>query len=124
LIDTQVLVWLYGGQQKRIPRAVQRRLNREQLGVSPFVMLELTYLYEIRRATTPAQTVIDELGARMALIVADISALTVCNAAAGITWTRDPFDRLIAAHAVASGMTLVTRDETIRQHLPLAWWSD
>jgi PIN domain nuclease of toxin-antitoxin system len=124
LIDTQVLVWLYGGQEKRIPQAVQRRLNREQLGVSPFVMLELTYLHEIRRTTTPAQAVIEELGARLALVVADISTLAVCNAATGITWTRAPFDRLIAAHAVASGMTLVTRDELIRRHLPLAWWAD
>lgn len=41
-----------------------------------------------------------------------------------LAWTRDPFDRLIVAHAAASRAKLLTADETIREHFPHARWSD
>ena len=37
-------------------------------------------------------------------------------------WTRDPFDRLIAAQAIVADAPLVTADRTILEHLPLATW--
>jgi len=88
------------------------------------VQLELAYLYEIGRIRSPAQAVIEDLSAPFELVVADISAAAVCNLALGLTWTRDPFDRLLAAHATVTGLALVTKDETIRQHLPMAWWAE
>ena len=124
LLDTHLLIWLYAGERNRIPAAVQRRLNREQLGLSPFVQLELAYLYEVGRVRTSAQAVIEELGARLELVVADVAAAAVCSAALGLTWTRDPFDRLLAAHATVTSLPLVTKDETIRRHVPLAWWAE
>ena len=124
MIDTHVVVWLYQRQGRRLPGVVERRLSREQLAVSPFVKLELGYLNEIGRFKYPPRTVIEELSSRLGMMHADIAASAVCDAAIGLTWTRDPFDRLICAHAVASKLTLVTADETIRRHLPLAWWAD
>jgi PIN domain nuclease of toxin-antitoxin system len=124
LLDTHLLVWLYGGELRRIPQAVQRRLNREQLALSPFTELELGYLYEIGKVTVPAVAVLEELSARLELVLADVPAASVCKAALHLTWTRNPFDRLLAAHATVSGMSLVTKDEMLRQHLPLAWWAD
>lgn len=122
LLDTHVLVWLHGGQRDRIPPAVQRRLSDEPLGVSPFVGLELAYLYEVGKVRSPSGAVLEELVPALELVVADVPAAVVCEAALSLTWTRDPFDRLLAAQAVASGATLVTKDEVIREHLPLAWW--
>ena len=124
LLDTHVLVWLDGGERNRIPAAVQQRLNREQLGLSPFVQLELAYLYEMGRIRHSAQAVIEALGARLELVVADVTAAAVCSCAVALTWTRDPFDRLLAAHATVAGLPLVTKDESIRQHVPLAWWAE
>ena len=124
LLDTHVVVWLYAGLLSRISASVQRRLNNERLGLSPFVQLELAYLYEIGRVTTPAVTVIEDLASRLELVIADVAAASVCSAAMGLTWTRDPFDRLLAAQAVTSGLTLVTKDVTLREHLSLAWWAD
>ena len=37
-------------------------------------------------------------------------------------WSRDPFDRLIVAHAKAQKTPLVTRDEKIRENYRLAVW--
>jgi PIN domain nuclease of toxin-antitoxin system len=44
------------------------------------------------------------------------------QAAAGLTWTRDPFDRLIAAHAIVADAPLLTADRTILDNLPQAIW--
>ena len=122
LLDTHVVLWLSGGERGRIPASVQRRLNSEQLGVSPFVQLEIGYLQELGRIRYSAQSVIDGLRTHLELVVADVSSAAVCSAAVGLKWTRDPFDRLLAAHATAVNLPLVTGDETIRRNLALAWW--
>lgn len=57
------------------------------------------------------------------LQVADASLADVAGAAADLTWTRDPFDRLIAAQAIAANAPLVTADRTILANLPLATWA-
>ena len=44
------------------------------------------------------------------------------RAAASLGWTRDPFDRMIAAHAIVADAPLLTADRTILEHLPLATW--
>jgi PIN domain nuclease of toxin-antitoxin system len=44
------------------------------------------------------------------------------QAAADLSWTRDPFDRLISAHAIVANAPLITADETIRANLSLAIW--
>ena len=46
----------------------------------------------------------------------------VAPAARGLRWTRDPFDRLIAAHAMVTDATLITKDTLIRKHCPAALW--
>jgi PIN domain nuclease of toxin-antitoxin system len=83
LLDTHVLVWLYAGQRRLLPPAVQNRLNAEQLGISPFVQLELENLYEIGRVTRSAETVVEELSSRLEITVSDVMAAAVCNTAVG-----------------------------------------
>jgi PIN domain nuclease of toxin-antitoxin system len=56
------------------------------------------------------------------LEVADVSLAELTEAALGLTWTRDPFDRLIAAQAIVADTPLVTADRTILANLPLATW--
>lgn len=53
---------------------------------------------------------------------ADISLAELVDTAVGLTWTRDPFDRLLAAHAIVADSPLITADRTILEHLPLATW--
>jgi PIN domain nuclease of toxin-antitoxin system len=42
--------------------------------------------------------------------------------ARSLFWTKDPFDRLIVAHALAADAILLTADGTIREHCPQASW--
>jgi len=56
------------------------------------------------------------------MVLADPPAAAVCQTALTLSWTRDPFDRLISAHAIATETVLVTKDRNIREHVSLAWW--
>jgi PIN domain nuclease of toxin-antitoxin system len=40
----------------------------------------------------------------------------------GMKWTRDPFDRLITAHAAIDESPLLTKDDTIHTYYPGAVW--
>jgi PIN domain nuclease of toxin-antitoxin system len=94
----------------------------EDAFVSPIVELELTYLYEIGRVSEPASMPLAGLRRSIGLQVADVSLAELVQAATGLSWTRDPFDRLIAAHAILADAPLVTADKTIQANLPLATW--
>lgn len=123
-LDTHVVVWLYAGQVERFPGAALERLESEVLVVSPMVVLELQYLFEIGRVTQPAATVIEDLRERIGLEVAAAPFSAVVSTAATLSWTRDPFDRLIAAQAMCEGAELMTADETIRRHMKASLWDD
>jgi PIN domain nuclease of toxin-antitoxin system len=122
LLDTHIVVWLYDDPERLVPPAVRERLNAEPLGLSPFVRLELQYLYEVKKVSVPAQTVVDELAQKLEMVLTDPPSAQVCQAATTLDWTRDPFDRLISAQAIISSTTLLTKDRVIRNHLSLAWW--
>lgn len=121
-VDTHVLVWIYNRDRKRLPRTVIDRLEEDQIVVSPVVELELQLLFELGRVTEPAAGVLERLGPPLGLRISTATLASVAKAALPLTWTRDPFDRLIAANALADGAALVTADATIRAHLPQAVW--
>jgi PIN domain nuclease of toxin-antitoxin system len=121
-LDTHVVVWLYAGELERIPTDVRARLESDELFISPAVILELQYLFEIRRITEPAATVVADLKDRIGLSVSDVPFEKVATIATSLSWTRDPFDRLIVAQAQAHGATLLSADKLIRKHCTAASW--
>ena len=114
--------WLYEGADQRIPTAVRNLIGSSRPFVSPIVELELAYLYEVGRVTEPAAAPLSALRKTIGLQVSDVSAAKLVQAATGLTWTRDPFDRLIAAQAIVADAPLVTADRTILDNFPLATW--
>jgi PIN domain nuclease of toxin-antitoxin system len=117
-----VVGWLYEGADRRIPVAARSLIDSEQPCVSPIVELELSYLYEVGRVTEPARAPLGALEKTIGLQVSDISTAALVQAATGLSWTRDPFDRMIAAQAIVADAQLVTADRTILANLPLATW--
>ncbi len=97
-------------------------IDADDIAISPIVELELAHLNEIGRILPQPATIVGELAARIGLAVAQVNYAAVCAAAIDLNWTRDPFDRLQAAHAILTGTRLITKDTLIRQHLPLACW--
>ena len=90
--------------------------------VSPIVELELTYLFEVGRVTEPAAAPLGSLRRTIGLQVADVPLSSLIRSATELSWTRDPFDRLISAQAIAADAPLLTADKTILDNLPLATW--
>jgi len=79
-------------------------------------------MHEIGRARDPAPMMLAALHKSIGLEFDDASFAEVARAAVELTWTRDPFDRMIAAQAIVADVPLVTADRTILDNLPLATW--
>ncbi|MGQ0742908.1 MAG: type II toxin-antitoxin system VapC family toxin [Acidimicrobiales bacterium] len=121
-LDTHVVVWLYVPRIDLLSDTARGLVETEDLMVSPIVGLELQYLAEIGRLRVGANDILQSLRAQLGLSVgvADFSA--VVDAALDLSWTRDPFDRLIVAQSIAAGDRLLTADRTIRENVPNAVW--
>lgn len=122
LLDTHAVVWLHIGSLDRFTPRARLLLDTEPLRISPPVLLEIDYLYEIGRTTGGSEPVLGHLGESVGLQVADISAADLFRHAATTRWTRDPFDRLIATHARILDEPLLTHDEAILDNLSQAIW--
>ena len=121
-LDTHVVVWLYAGQLARFSDEIQALLNEHDLRICPIVQLELQYLHKIERITVDAQTILTDLGARIGLQICDKRFQAVVGEATAVSWTRDPFDRLIVANASLNNDILLTKDQNILTHYPFANW--
>ncbi|MEW6594361.1 MAG: PIN domain-containing protein [Thermodesulfobacteriota bacterium] len=121
-LDTHVAAWLYAGLLDHIPERVRKAVGENEVFVSPMVALELQYLFEIRRVTEPAAAVIDSLGKELGLQLCAAPFPRIVEEAMAQTWTRDPFDRIIVAHAAVQKSILVTKDEHIHRQYPQALW--
>ena len=120
--DTHAVVWLYTGELERFTKKGRAAIDTDQLVVSPIVQLELTYLHEVERLTVGGADILGDLASRIGLSTSDQSMLSVVQAAAGLTWTRDSFDRLIVADALSANCPLLTKDELIHGHVSIARW--
>lgn len=123
-LDTHVVAWLYDGRVDLLSAEARRRLDSEDLRVSPMAALELEYLHEIGRTAEAAAPVLAELGRKLGLVVCDLPFAEVAAVAYRLKWTRDPFDRLIAGQALAGRAPLLTRDQAMLEHVPGAFWSE
>jgi PIN domain nuclease of toxin-antitoxin system len=86
------------------------------------VQLELTYLHEIGRLTVSGAEIVGDLADRIGLRLSDATMPAVVHAASSLTWTRDPFDRMIVADAIVAATDLLTKDERILANTTFARW--
>jgi PIN domain nuclease of toxin-antitoxin system len=121
-LDTHVAVWLYAGEVARIPVSAQASLETHELLISPMVVLELTYLHEVERLSVDAPVIVESLEASVGLRVCGLPFHQLVMEAMTQAWTRDPFDRIIAANAICAKSTLLTKDAVILEHCSFAKW--
>jgi len=121
-LDTHVVVWLYTGEVAKLSRRAVELVEAHVPVISPMVQLELTYLHEIGRLSISGAEVVGDLSERIGLRLSDSALAPVVQAAASLSWTRDPFDRMIVADALVASAELVTKDATIAARCSLATW--
>lgn len=117
-LDTHVVVWLYAGEHDRFPPTLRRRLDADSLRISPMVRLELGYLHEVGKITDAPERILGELARAVGLTEDTQPFGRVIDVAQRVTFTRDPFDRIITAQAVAAKDELATKDEHILAAYP------
>jgi len=112
LLDTNAVIWL----DQSHPRTRALTRVRMPLYMSPATLLELQFLEEagrIRlRKQDPQALAVDDRW-----LMDDPPASAWFALALDLTWTRDPFDRLIAAHAQFRGWRLATADAVVLKAL-------
>jgi PIN domain nuclease of toxin-antitoxin system len=122
-LDTHVIIWLYADKGERLSDSARRFLEESStILISPMVMLELDFLFEINRTTCGAGPVFNYLHERIRVEICEKPFSSIVAQASSQNWTRDPFDRLITAHAALDRNLLITKDETIRSHYLHAVW--
>jgi PIN domain nuclease of toxin-antitoxin system len=101
-----------------------RRLLRRHrdYAISPIVCLELQFLYEIQQIKHSPRQILRRLDSAIGLTICAKPFASVIELAAGLGWTRDPFDRIIVAHASMDFDPLITKDERIHKHYRKAVW--
>jgi PIN domain nuclease of toxin-antitoxin system len=121
-LDTHAAVFLWEGRIELFGSESRALLESADLRVSPIVGLELKFLEEIGRLKVGPARILRGLSADLGVVSsADVFEHVVAHAV-GVSWTRDPFDRIIAATAMLHRSPLVTRDRIIRQHYDRAVW--
>ncbi len=121
-LDTHVVVWLYGGRLTLFDEPIKALLREHDLLISPIVRLELQYLHNLDRIDAGADAVIADLSQRIGLSVCQKPFNSIIAKALPMIWTRDPFDRILVAHASIDNNLLLSKDQLIRQNYPHARW--
>ena len=121
-LDTHVVVWLYAGELDRIPASASELIEDHDLVISPAVLLELQFLKEIKRISADPMLILQTLEETIGLQLCHLDFSKVVIGALSQTWTRDPFDRMIAAQASVRNELLLTKDRVIRRNCSVACW--
>lgn len=120
-LDTHVLVWLYEGNIEKFSPIARKYLEKSKLLACPMSLLELDYLFEIKKITESHQKIVRELENQFDLQIPNDPFADIVKAASLLTWTRDPFDRLIVAHANLYHAPLLTKDRHIGKNAQCVW---
>jgi|JI6StandDraft_1071083.scaffolds.fasta_scaffold135996_2 PIN domain nuclease of toxin-antitoxin system len=115
LIDTHILVWIVLN-DRRLTAAQRNALSdpENDIMLSAVNAYELVHLQQLRRI--PIEESIEVLQELVGFELADLPSDVWRHAEELPDIHRDPLDRLLVAHALSDGMTVVTADESIRRY--------
>lgn len=122
-LDTHVVIWLCQDNTDKLTSRALDAVNEHDLLISPMVLIELGFLHQIGRLLRTPQDLAKQLRQQIGAKICDHSFADLGETALFETWTRDPFDLIIVAHAKANQYSpLITADEKILAHYPRAVW--
>ncbi len=116
-LDTNVVIRLAIGDLSKISKEAQQAMNRYDLLISPMVLVELQYAFEIKRVIRQAEAIFKHLQRTIDLQICQLPFEHIASAALLESWTQDAFDRIIVSQArCAQNSFLITADEKIQKH--------
>jgi PIN domain nuclease of toxin-antitoxin system len=114
LLDTHFVLWIVAGSRRLADHPWLERYR--PWGLSPITLLEIAFLGEVGRLEVRNPELTDRLLDDGRFVVDEVPLLALVRAAIPMAWTRDPFDRLLAAHSQARRAPLATLDASLRRH--------
>jgi PIN domain nuclease of toxin-antitoxin system len=122
-LDTHAVVWLHDKVVSKFSSKGKKAIEESDLYISPIVLLELEYLFEIDRISFNSVTIVEYLESRVGLRVdEDLKTNRWFVTSLQEKWTRDPFDSLIVSHAKTKGARLLSKDKVILKNYLNAFW--
>jgi len=73
-------------------------------------------VFEIEKIKDNSETICSFLERSIDLKIEDISFLEIIKISLNEKWTRNPFDRIIVAHAKLKDCTLISKDKKINKN--------
>jgi PIN domain nuclease of toxin-antitoxin system len=122
MLDTHAAVFLWEGRTEVFGLRSIALLERAELLVSSLVRLELTLLREVGKVTVAPEMLLGGLVAEFGVTLSREPLEALVPHAAPLSWTRDPFDRLLVAASLLHDAPLITRDRRIQENYPRAVW--
>lgn len=120
-LDTHVAIWLVTGSDSLSQRALAE-IEKEDLRLSPMVLLELQFLKEIGRVRPDPDWWLMILERDFGVGLCSLPMAWVTKASYAETWTLNPFDRMIVAQTKAAGGRLLSADRRILDNFSGAIW--
>lgn len=114
LLDTHFLLWLALGSPRMAEFPWLDRYH--PWAVSPVSLLEIQYLAEVGRIEIAGRAFMERIARDGRFLLDELPLSMLIRHSLNLTWTRDPFDRLLAAHSTARRLPLCTTDRNLRLH--------
>lgn len=121
-LDTHAAIFLWEGRAEVFGPGSRELLERATLHVSPLVRLELGFLKEVGKLKVDPDHLLGSLAADLGVTMTSDPLEVLIPHAMPLSWTRDPFDRLLVATALLHQAPLVTRDTRIHENFAGAVW--
>jgi PIN domain nuclease of toxin-antitoxin system len=114
LLDTHFLLWTVTGADRLRDYPWLDALR--PWGISPVSFLEIQFLAEVGRLEVRQPDFSQAVAADSRFIIDEVPLVALIDKALPLSWTRDPFDRLLAAHSDARRVPLCSLDRRIREN--------
>ena len=114
LLDTHFVIWI-ATNSRRLRQYPWLKVY-EPWGVSPVSLLEIQFLAEAGRGRIDNPRFSNALADDPRFEIDEAPLTALIDKALGLAWTRDPFDRLLAAHSHVRRTPLCSVDAMMLAH--------
>jgi PIN domain nuclease of toxin-antitoxin system len=115
-IDTHIAIWLYENLTDLLTADEKEAIEKEEISISPIILLEIEYLYDIGRIKKNTKSIIKYLSDKIGLEIDKNDFYKIVEISIKEKWTRDPFDRIIVSQAKLKDSYLITHDRKMKNN--------